>query len=424
VARARPGRAAGVGRRGHHVSTPRPALADVRILDFMWVLAGPTATRILADYGATVVRIESTRRLDTARTLAPYHGARPGPENSGVFENLNTGKRMVTLDPTQPAGREVVLDLVRWADVVTESFSPGTLERWKLGWTELSAVKPELIMVRTCLMGQSGPLARFAGYGNLAAAISGFSNLGGWPDRAPAGPFSAYTDYVSPRFIAAGILAALEHRRRTGEGQLVDLSQAEAALHFLTPALLDYAVNRRVAGRVGNDDPIAVPHGVYPTADDDQWIALSIESDADFAALCTVMERPALVDDPRFATAVARRARRSELDDVVAAWTSRGTRHDLERALQAAGLAASAVQNSRDLCADPQLRHRGHFVRLAHPVHGTTTVEGSRFRLSRTPATVTGPAPSFGADNDWVLRQLLGYDDERITSLVAGGVLS
>lgn len=402
----------------------RPALAGVRILDFMWVMAGPSATRTLADHGATVVRVESTTRLDTARTLAPFVGNVPGPENSGVFHNLNVGKRMLTLDPRTPEGRDVVLDLVRWADVVTESFSPGTMARLGLDYPTLASVKPDLVMLSTCLMGQTGPLARFAGYGNLAAAISGFSNLGGWPDRPPAGPFSAYTDYVSPRFVAIAILAALEHRRRTGEGQYVDLAQSEAALHFLTPALLDWTVNGRLPVRVGNRDASHAPHGVYPAAGDDAWIAIAVTSESAWRALAALMGRPGLADDPRFAGAAARVAHADLLDAHVAAWTAAQNRHALAARLQAAGVAASAVQTSADLVRDPHLAARGHFVRVPHPVHGQTTVEGPRALLSRTPGRVAGAAPAFGADNDFVLREILGYDDARITALVAAGALA
>src|SRR5262249_21843115 len=174
-----------------------------------------------------------------------------------------------------PEGRAVVLDLVRWADVVTESFAPGVMRRWGLDYARLGPATPDVIMLSTCLMGQTGPWASFAGYGNLAAAISGFSNLGGWPDRPPAGPFSAYTDYVSPRFIATAILAALEYRRRTGAGQFIDVSQAEASLHFLAAALLDHAANGRRPRRMGNRDPEMVPHGVYPAAGAEPWRAPS-----------------------------------------------------------------------------------------------------------------------------------------------------
>ncbi len=399
------------------------ALADVKVLDFMWVMAGPAATRVLADYGATVVRVESTRRIDTARTLAPYRGGALGPENSGCFQNLNAGKRMLSLDPTTDAGRRVVLDLVRWADVVTESFAPGTMARFGLDYPALAAVRPDVVMLSTCLMGQTGPLARFAGYGNLAAAISGFSNLGGWPDRPPAGPFSAYTDYVSPRFIAVAILAALDHRRRTGEGQYVDLAQAEASLHFLAPALLDYEVNARVAGRVGNHDPDHAPHGVYPAAGDDRWIAIAVTSDPAWQALCEVLARPDLAADARFGHAEGRRTHAALLDDVVAGWTASRDAGAIEAALQARGVPASVVQTSRDLVRDPQLGHRGHFVTVAHPMGGTTVVEGSRFVLSRTPASYPEAAPSYGCDADVVLRDILGYDDDAITALVEAGAL-
>ena len=389
----------------------------------MWVMAGPAATRVLADYGATVVRIESTRRIDTARTLAPYRGGVLGPENSGCFQNLNAGKRLVTLDPTRPAGRRVILDLVRWADVVTESFSPGTMRRWGLDYPSLVAMKPDLVMLSTCLMGQTGPLATFAGYGNLAAAIAGFSNLGGWPERPPAGPFSAYTDYVSPRYVAAAILAALDHRRRSGAGQYIDLSQAEASLHFLAPAILDYTVNGRVAGRIGNRDPDHAPHGVYPTAGDDRWIAIAASSDAAWRGLCDAMERPDLAADPRFADATGRRAHAGELDAIVGGWTRSRDAHAVQAALQDRAVPAHAVQTSHDLVRDPQLAHRRHFVPVEHPMGGTSFVESSRFVLSRTPATPPEAAPSYGRDNDAVLRDLLGYDDDAITALVAEGAL-
>lgn len=400
------------------------ALADVRIVDFMWVMAGPAATRMLADYGAQIVRIESTRHIDTARTLAPFWQGVPGLERSGIFQNLNAGKRMATLDLRAPEGRAVVLDLVRWADVVTESFAPGRMKALGLDWETLRAVNPRLVMLSSCLMGQTGPRASFAGYGNLAAAISGFSNLGGWPDRPPAGPFSAYTDYVSPRFIALAILAALEERRRTGAGQLIDLSQAECSLHFLGPALLDYVVNGRVAGRVGNRDRDAVPHGVFPALGDDRWIALAVESQDHWCGLCAAMERPALRDDPRFATPEARRRNEEALEAVVAAWTATQDAHAATERLQAHGVPAYAVQNSPELLRDPQLLARGHFHRVRHPEYGETTIEGTRFILSRTPAALPATAPTFGADNEAVLREILGYDDERITALAASGALA
>jgi crotonobetainyl-CoA:carnitine CoA-transferase CaiB-like acyl-CoA transferase len=404
-------------------AAPGNALAGLKVLDLMWAIAGPAATRVLADYGATVVRVESHTRVDVCRTLPPFLNAQLGPENAALFHNMNAGKLMLTLDLAKPAARTVILDLVRWADVVTESFSPKVMSAWGLDYTALRAVKPDLIMLSTCLMGQTGPLASFAGFGNLAAAITGFYELCGWPDRPPAGPFGAYTDYMAPRFNAIAILAALEYRRRTGRGQYIDLSQAEAALHFLSPAFLDYVANGRVWSPTGNRDLTDAPHGVYPSAGEDCWVAIAVATDGQWKALCAVIGHPELLHDARFATADGRRAHASDLDAVIARWTTTLDMHAAEAALQQHGVPASAVLNSPELCADPQLRHRGHFATLSHPEQGTTCVEGSRFRLSRTPARIAGSAPTLGRDNQYVLEQLLGYSEERITELAIAGLL-
>src|SRR5205823_8139695 len=198
------------------------------------------------------------------------------------YQNMNAGKLNVSIDLSMPEGRQVVTDLVRWADVMTESFTPGAMAAWGLDYASVREINPSIVMMSSCLMGQTGPLNRFAGYGNLAAAFCGFTGMVGWPDRPPAGPFGAYSDYVSPRFALCALLAALDHRRRTGEGQYLDFAQAEAAVHFLTPALLDYVVNGRVASRNGNADLDMAPHGVYPSAGDDQWVAIACRDDADW----------------------------------------------------------------------------------------------------------------------------------------------
>ena len=398
------------------------ALADVKVLDLTWVMAGPAATRVLADYSATIVRVESTTTLDTARGVQPMHNGEPDPENSALFGNMNAGKLGLTLDLTKEQGRAVAMDLVRWADVVTESFSPKAMRAWGLDYDSLRAIKPETIMLSSNLFGQTGPLSIFAGFGTMGAAIAGFNSITGWPDRAPA-MVVAYTDYVSPRFTVAALLAALDHRDRTGQGQYVDLSQAESSMHFLTPALLDYEVNGRVQGRDGNNDRHMAPHGVYPATGEERRVAIAVGSDEQWQALCEVMERPALASDDGYATARARLASRDELDAIVGAWTAERDMFEVEAALQERGVPAHAVQNSTELLADPQLRHRGHFVELEHPIHGTTTVEGSRFRLSRTPARVERAAPTFGRDNHHVLTEILGYSDERVAELAVAEVL-
>jgi benzylsuccinate CoA-transferase BbsF subunit len=399
------------------------ALADVKVLDLMWAIAGPAATRVLADYGATIVRIETSKRTEICRTVAPFHDLPPGPESAVLFHNVNAGKLMITLDVKSAEGRKVFLDLVRWADVVTEAYTPGTMRALGLDYEALRAVKPDIIMMSTCLMGQTGPLATYAGFGNLAASIMGFGNLCGWPDRAPAGPFGAYTDYVAPRFTAAAILAALDHRRRTGEGQHLDVAQGEASIHFLGPAMLDYTVNGTVETPVANADDDAAPHGVYPAAGDERWVAIAVRTDAEFAALCGLMGKQELARDERFATAAARHRHTTELDDILAGWTKDRDAVTTATELQAAGVPASVAASSADLCTDPQLVHREHVQRIPHPTYGTTPVEGSRFRLSATPAAVRHDAPTLARDNQYVLETILGYGEERITELVIAGAL-
>lgn len=396
------------------------ALAGLKVLDFMWVMAGPAATRVLADNGATVVRVESANRIETARTIQPFLNDEGGPENSGLYQNMNAGKLGITLDMAKPEARDVVLDLVRWADVVCESFSPKAMRGWGLGYDDLRAVKPDIIMASSCLFGQSGPLSSLAGFGTMGASLSGFYEMTGWPDRDPAGVFGAYTDYISPRYLTSAILGAIDHRDRTGDGQHIDLSQAEASMAFLTPALLDYGVNGTIAERPGNRHPTMTPHGVFPVAGDDKWITLVCQDDQQWQALC---REAGFGDELAALDTEARRAREDEIESMISAWTVERDGARLETALQAVGVAAHRAQNSADLVADEQLRHRGHFVEAVHDEHGTMWVEGSRFRLSRTPANVTSAGPTLGQHTFDVLQGILGYDDERLGEVAAAGVL-
>ena len=398
-------------------------LSDVKILDFMWVMAGPASTRILADYGATVVRIESPTRIDTARTLQPFHGNTLGPDTSGLFGNCNAGKFGISIDLGNPAARDVVFDLVRWADVVTESFSPKAMRAWGYDYESIRKVKPDIIMLSSCLMGQTGPLSKIAGFGNMAAAIAGFHNLTGWADRPPAGPFGAYTDYVAPRFTAMALIAALDHRRRTGEGQYIDQSQAECAIHFLGPAIMDYTANGRVAGRHGNADSDFAPHGVYPAAGEDRWVAIACRTDDDWRQLCSAMRRDDLSRDARYSSAPQRREHCDTLDSAIAAWSQTLDPVEAETILQARGVPAYQVQNSAEAYRDPQLIHRRHFIDVEHPTLGKFTVEAPRAKLSRTPAEVRRAAPTLGQHNQYVLEEILKYDDARITELASAGVL-
>ena len=273
-------------------------------------------------------------------------------------------------------------------------------------------------------MGQTGSLRSFAGFGNLAASVTGFQHFAGWPDRAPAGPAGAYTDYISARYNAIAIPAALEHRRRTGEGQYIDQSQAEAAFHFLTPALLDFSLNGRVRTRVGNDDLEMFPHGVFPARGADRWVAIAVRDATDWRALCDALGRCDWRDDAALEAVDARRAHGNAIDEVISAWSGARDAGAIETELQARGVPAHAVLDMPGLFADAQLQARGHFVELPHPIHGNATIEASRSRLSHTPARIPERALTFGCDNRRVLGELLGFSDEAIAALEAKGVLA
>lgn len=394
-------------------------LEDVKILDLMWVMAGPAATRVLADYGAQVVRIESDTHMDGARTLQPYVNNSNHPDESALFHNLNANKLGMTLDLSNVAGRDIVLDLVRWADVVMESFAHGRMKQWGLSYDDLRAVNPNIIMASTCLMGQSGPLSPLAGFGTMAAAISGFFNITGWPDRAPSGPFGAYTDYISPRFLVAAVMSALEHRRRTGQGQYIDMSQAEASLHQLTPALLETQRVGQPYPRRGNDDERFAPHGVFRCEGTDCWVAVAITNNEEWRAFCQLLGREdlaALAEHERW-------ERRRELDEIVTDWTMSRGADDAMSELQRSRIPGHRVQNTKECFEDPQLHHRDYWKQVEHGSLGTTWVEGTRFRLSRTPADIRRAGPTLGEHNWQVLSEILGYDDDRIADLVAEGVL-
>jgi len=396
-----------------------PPLAGVKVLDFMWAMAGPATTRVLADYGATVIRIESATKIEVTRGLQPFVEGVTGLERSGLFLNLNTGKLGMTLDLARTEAREVVLDLVRWADLLCESFSPRAMRSWGLDYESLKEVNPGLVMMSSCLMGQTGPLASFAGFGNLAAAISGFHNVTGWPDRDPSGPFSAYTDYVAPRISVALVLAALDHRRRTGEGQYLDYSQAEGVLHLLAPALLDERLNGRTLERNGNRDLRFAPHGIYRCAGDDRWVAIACETDAQWRDLAAIIDRP----DLGGLSTAERLDRAAELDELLTDWTSSRANQSVEDLLQSHGVPAHVVAASQDSWADPQLAHRGHFVSTDHTEVGPVTVEGTRFLMSRTPPDSYRAAPTLGQDTFDILTEILGYDVDRIAEIAAAEVL-
>jgi len=404
----------------------------VRILEFGGGAAGPLATRYFAEYGADIVRVESARRADFLRLL-PFVGARqrgeapaagPDFDASPMFAALNPDKRSVSLDLSQPRGVELALRLAAWADIVTENFSPGVMERLGLGWETLNEGRDDLIMVSGCLFGQTGPQRSYPGFGGQGSAIAGFNHLTGWPDREAVGPYATITDSLSPRFIGVLLAGALRERRRTGRGRYFDLSQIETGIYALSEAVVRHSATGESLERDGNRSESVSPHGVYPCAGEDRWIAISARTEAEWAALVEGLGSPEWAGAERFATAPARKTNEPELDERLAAWTRSQEPAALMERLQAAGVPAGAVQAPADVLADPQLAHRGHFVELDHPVLGALASERSGFRLSECEGSVRAPAPLLGEHTRRVLGEVLGLGDGELDQLEADGVLT
>ncbi|WP_247476373.1 CoA transferase [Bradyrhizobium sp. 169] len=399
-------------------------LEGLKVLDLAWVMAGPVVGRALADFGATVVRVESAKRLDVfARHLGPFPNGEFNALRSGLFENCNAGKLGLALDLSREEGRLVARELATWADVVVESFAPGQMSRFGLDYESIRALNPRVIMLSTSLMGQNGPYGKMVGFGSAGAAFTGFLLLTGNPGEFPVGTFGAYTDFVAPRFSLFMLLAALDHRERTGEGTLIDVAQTEASLQFLAPQIAQYCESGEIAEALGNRDPAFAPHGVFPALGEYRWVAIVARNDAEWGRLAEHMNQAQFAQDPRFATLAARKENENALESIIADWTRHRQAEDIERDLQTKGVPAHVVASSADLVSDPQLRTRGHFVRLPHPL-GEAVVESARYELSETPAGYDRSAPPPGRDNDYVLRELLGYSPERIAALKQTGALT
>ena len=397
--------------------------SGLKVLDFTWGVAGPLTTKYLADYGATVVRVESPARPCGTRVSPPFQDRVPGVDRAGYFAFFNANKYSLSLNLNHPRATEVLNRLVGWADIVAESYSPGTMEKWGLDYEKLREVKPDIIMLRSSSQGQDGPHASFSAFGIPLVGLAGFSHFTGWPDGSCLPLPSAYSDLISPRFAAAALAAALDYRRRTGEGQYLDQSQLESALQFLAPAILDYEANGTVARRVGNRDPYAAPHGAYRCLGEDRWCAIAVTNEDEWRAFCEVIGAPAWTSEERFQTLAGRKMHEDELDRLVETWTEAQRAEDVMVMMQAAGVPAGVVQNAEDLFKDPQLAHREHFAVLDHPEIGPYHIATSCFRLSECSNKPTSPAPLLGEHNEFVLEQFLGMSKDEIADLVAEGVL-
>jgi benzylsuccinate CoA-transferase BbsF subunit len=388
-------------------------LDGLRVVDFTWHLTGPLTTKALSDCGAEVIRVESRKRPDIQRV-----GARVGS-----FSQYNSGKLGITLNVSTPQGLDLCKRLIARADIVVENFAGGAMERMGLGYETLRKLKPDLIMCSSCMQGQTGPHARHPGSGHKLTSLAGFSHITGWPDREP-GYIGAYTDFVAPRFNIIAILAALEYRRRTGKGQYLDMSQYENSVHFMAALALDYSVNKRVVGRIGNRCDYAAPHNAYKCLGADRWCTIAVFTDDEWRSFCRVIGNPPWTRETRFATLVGRKQAEVELDRLVEEWTVRRSAEEVMTSMQHAGVPAGVVETGEDLLDhDPQLRYRGTFTELDHPDGGKyRTQAGPHFQLSKTPFDIKR-APRLGEHNELVFKGILGLSDDEFASLVKAGVI-
>lgn len=398
-------------------------LAGIKVADFSWIGVGPITAKALADHGATVVRIESAGRPDGLRLQAPFKDGKYGINRSQFYGAFNTSKQSLALDLTQPEGIGIARRMVEWADIVIDSFRPGTMAKMGLGPDDIHALNPRAIVLATSLMGNSGPLSNMAGYGFHAAGIAGFTELVGWPDRGPDGPWIAYTDVIAPRFLTTALLAALMHRDLTGQGVAIEASQLEIALHFLTPELIATQTGGAMPSRNGNRAPGLAPQGVYPCSGEDAWVAISVASDEQWSTVKSLLGGPDWIHDESLMTLSGRMKRHDALDEVLGAWTGQFTAGEAERRLSAHGIPAGMVQRSSDLLRDPQYLHRNFYRWLEHPEMGQVPYAGHQYAIRGYRHGPRHAAPALGQHTDQVLKEHLGMSEDEISSARSAGAL-
>jgi len=409
------------------VSEKRLPLEGVRVVDMTWVWAGPFATMLLAALGAEVIKIESRDRLDFFRryVIWPLADAAPtelGVEESMMFQVANMSKLSVTLNLARPEGMDVLKRLIAVSDVVVENMRPGATERMGLDYEALTRIKPGIIMLSSSARGGEGPERLYAGYAAVNHAVGGGAYISGYADGPPAHTVGD-VDIMNATASAFAIVAALRHRRQTGEGQFIDYSQCEGVTSLIGEVLLDYQMTGRIPGRKGNSDELMAPHNLYPCWGTDRWLAIAVETDAEFAALCDVMEMPELASDARFADATARKRNEAELDEIIAGWTRHQDRDHAANRLGVAGVAAAPARDGQDLFHDPHLRERGAFVEVERPDgSGKYELVGLPWKMSNCEPRLER-APTLGEHSACVLEKVLGLTPPEIERLQREGVI-
>ncbi len=402
------------------------ALEGIVVCDFAWVGAGSIVTSVLAQCGAEVVKIESRKRPDVLRLSGPFKdGIARGLERSGYFASRNPNKKSISLDMGLPEAREVVVRLIRKSDIIINNYRVGQMERWRLGWEDVREINPRIIYVGMSLQGKTGPHKGFMGFGVNLNALCGLTEQSGFPGRRPFGTGTHYTDHVMvPTHTLFGIMAALMHRERTGEGQTVEVSQLASAISMKPLDAVTYAVNQEIAGPQGYGDPDAAPHGVYATKGRLNWIAIAVTSDEEWQTLVGLMDNPSWARDARFSSLRSRKENEKELNDSLEGWTSTQDGRELEDRLASSGIRAGLVNDARDVIEDEHLNQREYWARLDHPEAGKTLYNRAPILMSETPLRMRSAAPLLGEHTHEILTSMLGYTEEEVEAMTQKGVLS
>ena len=392
----------------------------IRVLDYCWVGAGALVTKMLADHGADVIKVESRTRPDNLRLAPPYRPGTEGLEGSGYFASRNSSKRSFALNMAHPAAPDIARRLAVAASVVTSNFRPGVMERWGLGYRDLVAVDPSIIYLSMPMQGDDGPHRTYVGFGSTIAALSGLVASAGLPGRTPLGTGTHYPDHVpSPGHALVALLAALYDRSRTGRGRAIEVSQFESTVNVLGPAVVAYEASGEVEPRRGNRAPDMSPHAVLPAAGDDSWCAVVARDDHDWCTLCDVLGLPGLPEDPRFATLAERKRNENELERLLATATVTRSAAELARALQERCVPAAEVRTSGQLIDDEHLVARGFWRRFDHPVMGSIVVNRIPFISNLDDPGPLAAAPLLGEHTREIAQSLLDMSEAEYADHVA-----
>lgn len=405
---------------------PTLPLEGIRVLDLTQVYAGPSCARILADLGAEVIKVEALQRVDISRLLilTDNEGADIPWERTCYFQVRNAGKKDITLDLSNPKGREVLRRLIPHCDVLAEAFTPRVMRNFGFDYEAVRQFRPDIIMLSMSGYGQDGPHADWSAYGMGLEPASGISQVTGYRGGQPIRSGLSFTDPVAGFLAAGAVLVALHHRRRTGQGQFIDLPEQEAAIPFMGYALMEYVMNGRLPKRLGNRSPWAAPQGCYRCRGEDDWLVISVESDEEWSALCRAVGHPEWEEDERFADLLARHEHQDDLDALIETWTRDRGHIEAMHLLQRAGVKAGAVLNGKEILLDPHFREREHFDMVDHPILGRRPVNRQLVaKFDRFAAAVAGPAPLLGQHNREILQGLLGMSDGELAELEAENVI-